>query len=46
MRERLRGYLIGRWLLNELRQTLDGRYEVNVHEYWWGEPGLPFDQPT
>jgi len=35
----------GHQLLNEVRQCLDGRYEVVTHEDWWGEPGLPFDQP-
>jgi hypothetical protein len=33
----------GQRLLNEVR--LDGQYEVVTHEDWWGEPGLPFDQP-
>jgi hypothetical protein len=32
-------------LLSEVRQALDGQYEVVVHEDWWGKPGLPFDQP-
>ncbi len=35
----------GHQLLNEVRQCLDGQYQVVTHEDWWGEPGLPFDQP-
>lgn len=36
----------GKRLLDELRRTLDGHCSVIVHEDWWGEAGLPFDQPT
>jgi hypothetical protein len=36
----------GRRLLSEIRVALDGQYEVEVHEDWWGEPGRDFRQPT
>jgi hypothetical protein len=36
----------GQRLLSEVRRSLDGQYEVIVHEEWWGESGLPFDPPT
>lgn len=35
----------GRKLLAELRHAVADRYDVIVHEDWWGEPGLPFRQP-
>jgi hypothetical protein len=36
----------GRQLLKQVRESLGDTYEVIAHEDWWGEPGLPFDQPT
>ena len=33
-------------LLAEVRRALGPDHEVITHEDWWGEPGVPFDQPS
>jgi len=35
----------GRELLADIRSELTALAKVITHEDWWGEEGLPFEQP-